>query len=50
MAGVTQILVLAILFMSFLNRNDLKSLVPLMIFALTLQTMTISLLIMGRQK
>jgi D-glycero-D-manno-heptose 1,7-bisphosphate phosphatase len=50
MAGVTQILVLAILFMAFLGRGDLKSLVPLEIFALTLQTMTISLLIMGRQK
>ena len=49
MAGIVQILVLAVLFMAFLNREG-HSLLPLMLFALTLQTMAIALLIMGRQR
>jgi hypothetical protein len=49
MAGVVQVLVLFVLFMSFLNRNT-SSVFPLLLLALTLQTMTIALLIMGRQK
>ena len=50
MAGIVQVLVLAVLFMAFLNRGDLRVLLPVLIFALTLQTMTIALLIMGRQR
>ena len=41
--------VLAVLFMAFLFRES-PSLLPLLIFALTLQTLTIALLIMGRQR
>jgi hypothetical protein len=49
MAGVVQVIVLAVLFMAFLSRES-TSLLPLMLLALTLQTMTIALLIMGRQR
>jgi hypothetical protein len=49
MAGVVQVIVLAVLFMAFLSRDG-ASLQPLLVFALTLQTMTIALLIMGRQR
>jgi hypothetical protein len=49
MAGVVQVIVLAVLFMAFLSRDSV-SLLPLLVFALTLQTMTIALLIMGRQR
>ena len=49
MAGVVQVIVLAVLFMAFLFRES-NSLLPLLVFALTLQTMTIALLIMGRQR
>jgi hypothetical protein len=50
LAGVVQVIVLFVLFLAFLNRNDEKSLTPTLIFALTLQTMTIALLIMGKQR
>jgi D-glycero-D-manno-heptose 1,7-bisphosphate phosphatase len=50
MAGVVQVIAVAILFMAFLNRSDNNSLMSLLTFALMLQTMTIALLIMGRQK
>jgi D-glycero-D-manno-heptose 1,7-bisphosphate phosphatase len=49
MAGVVQVIVLAVLFLAFLNRDG-ASLQPLLLFALTLQTMTIALLIMSRQR
>ncbi|HYO08605.1 MAG TPA: HAD-IIIA family hydrolase [Tepidisphaeraceae bacterium] len=49
MAGVVQVLVLFVLFLAFINRTT-DSLMPLLIFALTLQTMTIALLIMGKQR
>jgi D-glycero-D-manno-heptose 1,7-bisphosphate phosphatase len=50
LAGVAQILVLAVLLVAYLNRADPASLVPMMLLALTLQTMTIALLIMERQR
>jgi ABC-type thiamin/hydroxymethylpyrimidine transport system permease subunit len=50
MAGIVQVIAVAILFMAFLNRADHPSLMALLTFALTLQTMTIALLIMGKQK
>jgi D-glycero-D-manno-heptose 1,7-bisphosphate phosphatase len=50
LAGVVQVGVLAVLFMAFLNRSDARALQPLLLFALTLQTMTIALLIMGKQR
>jgi D-glycero-D-manno-heptose 1,7-bisphosphate phosphatase len=49
-AGVVQVVVLAVLFMSFLNRGDSATLIALLMFAMTLQAMTIALLIMGRQR
>jgi D-glycero-D-manno-heptose 1,7-bisphosphate phosphatase len=49
LAGVVQVIVLAILFLSYLKRGD-SSLQTCLMLALILQTMTISLLIMSRQK
>jgi len=48
MAGIVQVLALAVLFLSYLNRNDV-SLQPLLIFALVLQTLVVALLLMGRR-
>jgi D-glycero-D-manno-heptose 1,7-bisphosphate phosphatase len=50
MAGVVQVIVLAMLFVAFLNRADNATLMAMLTFALTLQAMTIALLIMGRQR
>jgi D-glycero-D-manno-heptose 1,7-bisphosphate phosphatase len=50
LAGVVQVIVLAVLFMAFLQRSDNASLIALLLFALTLQAMTIAMLIMGRQR
>jgi hypothetical protein len=44
-----QVIVLFVLFLSYLNR-DSSGLIAMLLFALTLQTMTIALLIMGRQR
>jgi hypothetical protein len=49
LAGITQVLVLAMLFVAFLNRVS-PYLNSILLFALTLQVMTISLLIMQRQR
>jgi D-glycero-D-manno-heptose 1,7-bisphosphate phosphatase len=49
LAGVVQVLALAILFLSYLKRTD-NSLQTYLMIALILQTLTISLLIMSRQK
>ncbi|WP_428940819.1 D-glycero-alpha-D-manno-heptose-1,7-bisphosphate 7-phosphatase [Fontivita pretiosa] len=49
MAGIAQVLALALVLLSYLNRND-ASFTPLMLFAIYVQTLTIALLIMGRQK
>ena len=49
LAGIVQVLVLAVLLLAYLYRNDGR-LLPMLVFALTLQAMTIALLIMGRQR
>jgi hypothetical protein len=49
LAGITQVVVLAMLFLAFLNRNS-RCLNSILLFALTLQAMTIALLIMQRQR
>lgn len=49
LAGIIQVLTLALLFISYLNRND-ASFNPLMLTAIFLQIFTISLLVMGKQK
>jgi D-glycero-D-manno-heptose 1,7-bisphosphate phosphatase len=49
LAGIVQVVVLAVLFMAYLYRYE-TNLVAMMLLALTLQTMTIALLIMGKQK
>jgi histidinol-phosphate phosphatase family protein len=48
LAGVVQVLVLAVLFLAYLHRETAPQ--TYMMLALVLQTMTISLLIMSRQK
>lgn len=50
MAGIVQVLVLAILFLSYLQRENPAVLQNWLLFAIALQTLTIALLIMGRQK
>jgi D-glycero-D-manno-heptose 1,7-bisphosphate phosphatase len=50
MAGITQVLTLAVMFMAYLNRRDPVALNNTMLFALTLQAMTIALLIFNRQR
>lgn len=50
MAGVVQVVVLFVLFLAFLNRNDSGTLFAMLMLAMTLQAMTIALLIMGRQR
>ena len=49
LAGIVQVLVLAVLFLAYLNRNNASVGISLLL-ALVLQTMTIALLIMQRQK
>jgi hypothetical protein len=49
LAGIVQVLVLAVLFLAYLNRNTNLAGLQLLL-ALVLQTMTIALLIMQRQK
>jgi len=49
LAGIVQVIVLAILFLAYLKRLD-PALSTYLMLALVLQTMTISLLIMSRQK
>jgi len=49
LAGICQVMTLAVLFLAYLNRGgDGVDLLNTMMFALTLQTMTIALLIMSR--
>ncbi|MEA2711062.1 MAG: hypothetical protein QOF78_3663 [Phycisphaerales bacterium] len=48
-AGITQVIVLALLFVAFLNRGS-QTLNSILLFALTMQAMTIALLIMSRQR
>jgi len=50
LAGIVQVLVLAVLFLGYLNYKNTGTLMVALMFALVLQTMTIALLIMQRQK
>jgi D-glycero-D-manno-heptose 1,7-bisphosphate phosphatase len=50
LAGIVQILVLGVLFFAYLNRDTAAALQSTLLLALTLQTLTISLLIMGKQR
>ncbi len=50
MAGVVQVIVLAILFLAYLNRANHDLLQTHLLLAVTLQTLTATLLIMSRQK
>jgi hypothetical protein len=49
LAGILQIIVLAVLFLTYLKMNT-PSVTNMLLLAVTLQTMTISLLIMGKQR
>jgi D-glycero-D-manno-heptose 1,7-bisphosphate phosphatase len=49
LAGIVQVVVLAVLFMAYLYRHE-TNVLAMMLLAMTLQTMTIALLIMGKQK
>jgi D-glycero-D-manno-heptose 1,7-bisphosphate phosphatase len=49
LAGIVQVLVLAVLFLCYLNRSD-ASLHAMLMVALVLQTMVVALLLMGRGK
>jgi len=48
LAGICQVMTLAVLFLAYLNRGDVMVLLNTLLFALTMQTMTIALLIMSR--
>lgn len=48
LAGIAQVMTLAVLFFAYLNRDNPVSLINTLMFALTMQTMTIALLIMSR--
>ncbi|HEV2295899.1 MAG TPA: HAD family hydrolase [Tepidisphaeraceae bacterium] len=48
LAGIAQVMTLAVLFIAYLNHEDPVSLLNTLVFALTMQTMTIALLIMSR--
>jgi len=50
LAGITQVLALAAMFFAYLNKNNGTELHSTLLLAVTLQTLTISLLIMGKQK
>jgi hypothetical protein len=50
LAGVAQVMTLAVLFVAYLNRADPVALMNTLVFALTMQTMTIALLIFNRQR
>lgn len=49
LAGIVQILALAVLFYAYINRGD-AALPSTLLLAIMLQTLTVALLIMGRQK
>ncbi|MGB7160614.1 MAG: hypothetical protein WBD40_21290, partial [Tepidisphaeraceae bacterium] len=50
LAGIAQVMTLALLFLAYLNRAEPMTLLNTLILALTVQTMTIALLIMSRQR
>ena len=50
LAGIVQVLALAVVFLSYLYRDDPNTLTGLLLFAIFMQTLTIALLVMGKQK
>ncbi|HWE92970.1 MAG TPA: HAD family hydrolase [Tepidisphaeraceae bacterium] len=50
LAGIVQVLVLPVLFFVYLHRDAADQMQPLLLLAIFLQTLTIALLIMGRQR
>ena len=50
LAGIVQVLALAVLFLAYLARDSAGSLQAMLLLSLTLETLTIALLLMGRQK
>ena len=50
LAGIVQIVALATLFFAYLNRETPETLNSILLLAIAVQTLTISLLIMGKQK
>jgi hypothetical protein len=50
LAGVVQVLALATLFLAYVKKTDPTSLQTHLLIAIMLQTLTIALLIMSRQK
>ncbi len=50
LAGIAQVMTLALLFLAYLNRGEPMTLLNTLILALTFQTMTIALLVMTRQR
>ena len=50
LAGIVQVLALAILFLAYLRRDDIANYQPTLVLAIYLQTFTIALLIMGKQR
>jgi hypothetical protein len=49
-AGIGQVVSIAIVFLAYLNRNDTATFGGLMLFAIWVQAFTIALMIMGRQQ
>jgi D-glycero-D-manno-heptose 1,7-bisphosphate phosphatase len=49
LAGIVQVIVLALLFVAYLNYEKASSLQPLLLLTLTLQTMVVALLLMSRR-
>lgn len=50
LAGIVQVLVLAVMFVAYLNRENPVSLQTTLLFAIALQVLTVALLIMGKQR
>jgi D-glycero-D-manno-heptose 1,7-bisphosphate phosphatase len=50
LAGIVQVVVLAVLFVAYLNRGEPTALLNVLVLGLLLQTLTIALLIMSRQR
>ncbi len=50
LAGILQVIVLAALFFAYLSRGSVQELQTILLLAMTLQTMTIALMLMGQQR
>ena len=50
LAGIVQVMVLPACFFAYLHRDSYEQVVPLLLVALFLETLTIALLIMGKQR